>query len=268
MARVLLVDSEPMRSAGNQGELTRAGHDVTVAPSGAFALTMLERARPDVIVSWLRIEDMPAYELCAIVRSDPMTRTVPFILLTDRGPSSPEVIAQAVADLPAVEDPATAGSSSDGSVHPESESSVGTHVAAGLAVAPFIPDALQTTELREAFLAVTDGKKTGRLVASVGAAEGTLVFKAGRLVHAEFERQRGEVAVTSLLVAATSGPCGRYRFLPWDGSEVPRRTWTIDHGAEQLLLRTWTETNESEVAQDSTPCPSAADGSATSLRGS
>ncbi len=229
MRRVLLVDGDSPRSAANRIALTTAGHDVTVAPSGAFALTMVERARPDVIVSWTVLEDMPAYELCAIVRSDPMTRAIPFIVLTDRCASSPDALTRAVAELPLEDVPAASPAAGDAAQ------------AAQPSLPPADPDTLAATDLGEAFQAICDRKKTGRLVVCIGEAEGALLFKAGRLVGVQFQGQRGEVAVASLLVMATDNPDGRYRFQPWDGSEVPRRPWLIDHDAEKLLLRTWAE---------------------------
>lgn len=241
MRRVLLVDGDSPRSAANRIALTTAGHDVTVAPSGAFALTMLERARPDVIVSWTVLEDMPAYELCAIVRSDPMTRAIPFIVLTDRCASSPDTLAQAVAELPLAEDVSAPCASGDDAAHDGRGPRGDPHAAKEPALSPTDPDKLATADLGEAFQGIHEGKKTGRLVACVGAAEGTLLFRAGRLVDAQFQGQRGELAVASLLVMATNNPDGRYHFRPWDGSEVPRGPWTVDPDAEQLLLRTWAE---------------------------
>ena len=48
--------------------------EVALAPSGSFALTMLEWTRHDVVVSRARIDDMNGHELCAILKSDPGTR--------------------------------------------------------------------------------------------------------------------------------------------------------------------------------------------------
>lgn len=81
MAKVLLVDADWDNLVALQRALVAAGHDVAVALSGSFALTMLERQRPDVIVSLSDIQDMDAYELCTIVRADPATRETPFLLL-------------------------------------------------------------------------------------------------------------------------------------------------------------------------------------------
>jgi CheY-like chemotaxis protein len=60
---------------------------VAVALSGSFALTMLEWDRPDVIVSLTENQDMDGYELCSIIRADPATKDLPFLLLT--GPAGP-----------------------------------------------------------------------------------------------------------------------------------------------------------------------------------
>lgn len=87
MAKVLLVDADWDNLVLLQKVLTAAGHQVSVALSGSFALTMIEWDRPDLVVSLAEIQDMDAYELCAIMRADPTTRTIPFLLLT--GPEGP-----------------------------------------------------------------------------------------------------------------------------------------------------------------------------------
>lgn len=87
MPKVLLVDADWENLVPLQKALVGGGYDVAVALSGSFALTMLERDRPDLIVSEVQIQDMDGYELCSIIRADPATRDVPFLLLT--GPAGP-----------------------------------------------------------------------------------------------------------------------------------------------------------------------------------
>jgi len=79
--KVLVVDPDVARSPALKMALTAGGAVVTVASSGSFALTMLEWNRHDVVVSRARIEDMDGHELCAILKSDPGTRDVRFVLL-------------------------------------------------------------------------------------------------------------------------------------------------------------------------------------------
>jgi len=97
--KVLLVDPDGSRVSTLREALTAAGAEVAVAPSGAFALTMLERNRQDAIVSRARIEDMEGHELCAILRSDPEARDVRFVLIAGQDDPSPAQTADAGIDL-------------------------------------------------------------------------------------------------------------------------------------------------------------------------
>src|SRR3990170_2959688 len=87
MAKVLLIDADWDNLVALQKALATAEYEVAVALSGSFALTMLEWDRPDLIVSLAENQDMDAYELCSIIRADPATRDIPFLLLT--GPAGP-----------------------------------------------------------------------------------------------------------------------------------------------------------------------------------
>jgi CheY-like chemotaxis protein len=97
MAKVLLIDADWENLVALQKALTEVGYEVTVALSGSFALTMLEWDRPDIIVSLTENQDMDAYELCSIIRADPATKDIPFLLLT--GPQGPTAGAAARAGV-------------------------------------------------------------------------------------------------------------------------------------------------------------------------
>ena len=81
MPKVLLVDPEPDSRGAFERALRGAGYEVSVAASGSFALTQLEWDRPHVIVTQARVDDMDGCELFGIVRSDPKTGDIPFLLL-------------------------------------------------------------------------------------------------------------------------------------------------------------------------------------------
>src|ERR1700752_2396894 len=86
MPRVMLIDPDRTALAGLQGALARDGFaDVLAVTSGSFALTMLERNRPDLIVSRVGVPDIAGYELCSIVRKDPPMTGVLFLLLASPG---------------------------------------------------------------------------------------------------------------------------------------------------------------------------------------
>lgn len=97
--KVLLVDPEAERVPPLRQALQAAGAEVALAPSGSFALTMLEWNRQDVIVSRPHIGDMDAMELCSIVRADPTTREVRFVLVAQAGEVEANRTAAAGVDL-------------------------------------------------------------------------------------------------------------------------------------------------------------------------
>ena len=67
MARVMIIDPDKTTLAALQTALGKAGFaDVLAVTSGSFALTMLERNRPDLIVSRVGVPDIDGYELCSI----------------------------------------------------------------------------------------------------------------------------------------------------------------------------------------------------------
>src|SRR5262245_5585637 len=93
MSRVLLVDPDRVALAALQAGLSAAGfRDVSAVTSASFALTMLERNRPDLIVSRVGVPDIDGYELCAIVRTDPLMTGVLFLLLASPGEEAAESI--------------------------------------------------------------------------------------------------------------------------------------------------------------------------------
>jgi CheY-like chemotaxis protein len=106
--KVLIVDPDPNRAPGLAQALVTGGAEVTVAPNGSFALTMLEWNRHDVVISRALIDDMGGHELCAILKADPSTREVRFVLVA----SADEVtgVESAAAGVDLVLPPTMAGS--------------------------------------------------------------------------------------------------------------------------------------------------------------
>src|SRR2546425_13185729 len=89
MPRVIVIDPDRTGLAAMQAALAQGGFsDVLALTSGSFALTMLERNRPDLIVSRAGVPDIDGYELCAIVRKDPSMTGVRFLLLASPGDAS------------------------------------------------------------------------------------------------------------------------------------------------------------------------------------
>jgi CheY-like chemotaxis protein len=97
--KVLVVDPDVTRAPALKMALAAGGAEVTVASSGSFALTMLEWNRHDVVVSRARIDDMDGHELCAILKSDPGTREVRFVLMAGADEVNPAQTGAAGVDL-------------------------------------------------------------------------------------------------------------------------------------------------------------------------
>ncbi len=257
MARVLLIDPHRAARAALEEALGRVGlTEVSGVSSASFALTMLERERPDIVVCRARMPEIDGYELCDIVRHDPALTGVRFVLLAAPDDEVPPGAFRA-ADRVLV-----------GELSPESVAAEVQGLAAALAPAPEgvgdEPDdgrglrgSLAVMDLAEVAQAIALGGKTGDLVVTTGSDEGKLVFDRGRLVHAEFKRLMGEPAFAALLVAAHRQR-GSFRF---DSMErAAPRARSIDRSLESLLLSVAAEIDENRAGPSaSRPAPGGAE---------
>jgi CheY-like chemotaxis protein len=242
MPRVILIDPDRTALAALQAALGQAGVDEVLAvTSGSFALTMLERNRPDLIVSRVGVPDIDGYELCSIVRKDPLMTGVRFLLLASPGD---EAAAAMLEDKP---DQTLAGDLPLSAIVSEVASLLGRGQAAP-APAPELPAAgpqpdgahglrgsLAVMELPDITQAIALGAKTGQLVVTLSAGRGSVFFDRGRVVHAEFFGLIGETAFAALLVAAHGEASGSFAFNPLE-IEAATGVRTIHRDLKQLLL--------------------------------
>lgn len=80
--RILAVDDEPAITELIHFHLLRAGHQVTTAASGWQAIDAIRRARPDLILLDLMLPDLDGFGVCEILRRDPLTATIPIIIIS------------------------------------------------------------------------------------------------------------------------------------------------------------------------------------------
>ncbi len=246
MPRVLVIDPDRETLDALQRALGEVGFtDITAVPNGTFALTMLERERPDVIISRTSIPDIDGWELCSIVRSDSSMTGVLFILLAgtedhvpeqplkdgpDRmlmGNFTPDTIVKEVISLVGI--PA-----------PEAPASPAPSAASGLR------GALDVMDLPNLAQAIGLGNKTGCLALALPAGEGLVVFDRGRAVHAEFGSLSGEAAFAAMMMAAQHDAQGTFAFSPWE-QLAPDQPRTIRRSLEQLLLTAAADIDEGRV---------------------
>ncbi|MDP6037024.1 MAG: response regulator, partial [Candidatus Latescibacteria bacterium] len=81
-ARILVVDDQPENLDVMCLALEAAEYDVLIASSGAQALSLAERAHPDIVLLDVRMPDMDGFETCQRLKENADTRDVPIIFVT------------------------------------------------------------------------------------------------------------------------------------------------------------------------------------------
>ena len=269
--RVLIVDADPAKLSVLKAALMHAAYHVTSATSASFALTTLERDRPDLIVSGNRTEDMDGVEFCSIIRSDPATHDIPFLLLSGPKRPTPWAVAQAGVDMllagdfvvSAVLDRISKLLRNVAVKNQPASPPVAAPVPLPSKVAPSRAGAAERTlegsfgvlDLAEVTQAIALGGKTGQLSLRLAAGEGAIVFDSGRVVHAEFGGRSGESAFGAMISSAQFDPAGTFRFTP--GAELPAGAGprTIQKSVDQLLLSVASEIDEGQAAAGMPPPP-------------
>lgn len=82
MTRLLVVDDEPSVRKLIKRFFESRGYEVAVAEDGMVGWTMARDQGPDVVLSDVSMPEMDGYELCRTIRRNPMTASIPVILLS------------------------------------------------------------------------------------------------------------------------------------------------------------------------------------------
>ncbi len=85
MSALLVVEDEKDLAELLAFNLTQAGHSVTVAYTGARALSAAAEQRPDLVILDLMLPDISGTEVCRNLRAREATAKVPIIMLTAKG---------------------------------------------------------------------------------------------------------------------------------------------------------------------------------------
>jgi putative two-component system response regulator len=86
--RILVVDDHPSIAGLMSQLLTLRGYDVVTAADAEQAEAEVRRQAPDLILSDVKMPGKSGYELCRALKSDPVTRLIPFVLITGLSDSS------------------------------------------------------------------------------------------------------------------------------------------------------------------------------------
>ncbi|HEY4052320.1 MAG TPA: HD domain-containing phosphohydrolase [Terriglobales bacterium] len=82
LPRVLVVDDNPSTMSLMQDLLSSRGYDVVAVPDATQAEAEILRRAPDLILSDVVMPGKSGYELCRELKGNPVTRLVPFVLIT------------------------------------------------------------------------------------------------------------------------------------------------------------------------------------------
>lgn len=256
-AKVLLVDANQATRTSLSQALAEAGYRVAAAATGSSAVDVLDAERPDLIVSCAQVQDMDGYELFTLVRKDPTTMDTPFLLLAgwDRpvalaaseagmnmivitGDFALETVVGRVGDIlnagmpTDTTQPASPAGPRGGPLWVAFDNRAPRPSEAGAA----FEGSLDVIDLAEVTQAVALGRKTGRLVVSMDAGEGAILFEHGRMVHAEFCGDTGEGAFAAIVTASQRESRARFRFSRMDRAAMMHGPKTVSRSVEQLLL--------------------------------
>ncbi len=90
-ARILVVDDTPMNVKLLAGILAGHGYDVITATSGAAALELVGKQRPDLVLLDVVMPEMSGYEACRRLRAEEATRLLPIIMVTALDPGEERI---------------------------------------------------------------------------------------------------------------------------------------------------------------------------------
>jgi CheY-like chemotaxis protein len=79
---ILIVDDDWMNREMMQSLLENAGYTIVSAFNGDQALKLARAHHPDLILLDVRMNDMSGYDVCARLKGDVQTCTIPILIIT------------------------------------------------------------------------------------------------------------------------------------------------------------------------------------------
>jgi len=240
--KVLIVDPDSVRASTLQLALATHGVEVTLAPSGSFALTMLEWNTPQAILCATNLREMNAYEIPKILHGDLKTAHIPIIALGDGGEHSLITAFRAGCD-----------DYIDRKLGPDQ---IAQHVRTFLKshLEGFQPTqmlesqdtalegSLSHLDLPGVIQMLSHSRQTGALHINAEETDGILFFDSGDVQHAESGDLIGDDAVIHIVKNCNGRDKGVYKFIPGDTAA----TRTVLRSITELMLDALRELDEEQ----------------------
>ena len=83
--RILVVEDEDNIAVALDYLMTREGYQQTRIATGAGAVDLIRRDRPDLVLLDVMLPEVSGYEICQNVRMDPALNDVKILMMTARG---------------------------------------------------------------------------------------------------------------------------------------------------------------------------------------
>jgi len=81
---ILVVDDSPTVRKLISGKLEKSGHEVVCAVDGMDALAKLNEIAPDLILLDITMPRMDGYQVCKLIRSNPVTKDIPVVMISGK----------------------------------------------------------------------------------------------------------------------------------------------------------------------------------------
>ncbi len=81
-AEILVVDDEPANLQLLAGIMNSYGHKVRIAATGEMALKTMCFTPPDLVLLDVRLPDLDGYEVCRLMKADPLSRHIPVLFVS------------------------------------------------------------------------------------------------------------------------------------------------------------------------------------------
>jgi CheY-like chemotaxis protein len=255
--KVMLVMTPSSERSRLESTLRDVGFALELADDGLFALTELERQKPDAIVCGNMLEDMTGHEFFEMLKDDQQLKGTGFVLMSglnaqilgrgndiqipestgaedvvnfvsgliskrDRSLARANPVPVAVAGLERPVEPPRLNSR--GGSNPKASEFGGT---------------LEHFSLFDLLMLLTQTGKTGLLTIRLRSQEARLLLEEGKLYHAEYEGEIGETVLIRVFMEAERTADSAFAFDAFETKRLPpemQKLQSVYSPTDQLLL--------------------------------
>ena len=82
--KILVVDDSATVRKLISGKLEKSGHEVVCAVDGMDALAKLNEIAPDLILLDITMPRMDGYQVCKLIRNNPLTKDIPIVMISGK----------------------------------------------------------------------------------------------------------------------------------------------------------------------------------------